>query len=88
MQENSLVYLFENMNGNCLVIENEKNFNQTRKLICVVKKICGYLWQLRFLSACFIEALYSDRTVIFKDLDPKTTDRNSSFIKFGRLWSI
>lgn len=64
-------------------LKNERNCNHTRSLICVVQQSCGYLCQLHFLTVCFIQAYYSDRTVIFKDLDPKTTVRHSSHIKFG-----
>lgn len=64
-------------------LKNVKDCDQARKLICVVKQSCGYLCQLHFLTVCFIQAYYTNRTVIFKDLDPKTTYKHDSLIKFS-----
>ena len=53
-------------------LQNPSNCNDTKKLVCVVEQTCGFGCQLHFLLVCFIRGYYSNRTVIFKDLDPKT----------------
>lgn len=43
-----------------------------------------YLCQLHFLINCYIHAYYMNRTVIFKDIDPKiNSDLMKGYIKFS-----
>jgi len=41
--------------------------SKVKKLVCEVEQRCGYMCQLHFLTICYIQAYYQNRTVIFKD---------------------
>ena len=52
-------------------MQNSTNCDSARKLVCAVNQYCGYVCQLHFYIVCHLQGYYLNRTVIFKDLDPK-----------------
>ncbi len=69
--EKQLELISKNLSSKLNHLQNPQNCNHTKKLVCVVEQTCGFACQLHFLLVCFIRGYYSNRTVIFKDLDPK-----------------
>lgn len=71
-KSNEIFKKIKNLNNNC---------NNVGSLICHVNQYCGYLCQLHFYIICHIQAYYTNRSVIFRDLDPKVDRDIGSHIK-------
>jgi hypothetical protein len=69
-------------------LQSPKDCNENKNLYCMLAEhLCGFGCQLHFLTICFIQGIYRNRTVIFKDPVPGPSDpinflNNKDFNRF------
>ena len=69
-------------------LQNPQDCNENKHLYCMLAEhLCGFGCQLHFLMICFIQGIYRNRTVIFKDPVPGPSDpvnfmNNKEFNRF------